>query len=78
MFAAAHPCLPSVQPHPHPQRDPRGPWLTIEPKLAGAGRLDRGNRARKDGEETIPLPTRDDDHPTMAFDHLGQRPIMLL
>jgi hypothetical protein len=78
VIASAYPHLPGVQPHPHPQRDPRGPCLTTQLKLASASRLDRGNRAGKDGEEAIPLPTGDNHHPTMAFDDFGQKAIMLL
>ena len=42
IVALLHMRLAGVQPHPHPQRGTRRPRLRLQPKLAGAGRLDRG------------------------------------
>jgi hypothetical protein len=51
-----HMRFPGVHPHPHPQRRPRRPRLPVQPQLARASGLDRGHRAGKGGEETVPPP----------------------
>jgi len=68
--AAGRPRLAGVQPHPYPQRGARRPRRLLQGELARAGRLDRGNRAGKHGEEAVPLPAGGDHHPTMVLDHL--------
>jgi hypothetical protein len=78
LVAAARPRLPGVQPHPHPQHGPRRPRLTAQPELARAGRLDRGHRAGKDGEHTVPLAAGGDHHPAMVFDDAGHQTVVAL
>ena len=78
IVAFVHMRFPRVQPHPHPQRGTRLPRLRLQPKLASAGRLDRRNRAGKDGEETVTLPTRGDHHPAVLLDHAGDKTVVLL
>ena len=78
MIPAAHPHLPGMQPHPHPQSTTGRPHLTFQPKLTHPGRLHRRHRAVKDSKETVTLPTRGDHRPAMPLDHLSQQPIMPL
>src|SRR5215211_654205 len=78
MIPAAETRLPGMQPHPHPQSTTGRPQLTPEPKLAHPGRLHCRHRAVKDSKETVTLPTGGDHRPAMAFDHLGEKAIMLL
>src|SRR5215218_4480849 len=78
MITAAHPRFPGVQPHPYPQPGTRGPYLTTEPKLTHPGRLNRRNRARKDGKETVTLPAGGDHRPAMPLDHRCKEAIMPL
>jgi hypothetical protein len=76
MIASAHPRFPGVQPHPHPRHTTGRPHLTPEPKLANASRLDRGNSAREDSNETVTLPAGCNHQPAMLLDHLGHKPTM--
>ena len=77
MIAAAHPHLPGMQPHPHPQSTTGRPHLT-QPKLTHPGRLHRRHRAVKDSKETVTLPTGGNHRPAMPLDHLGQKTIVPL
>ena len=76
--AAVRPRFPGMQPHPHLQREARRPRLMRQPELAGARRLDRGNRAGKHREETVTLPARADHHSAIGLDNLSEKAIVPL
>src|SRR5215207_11780312 len=78
MITAAQPRFPCMQPHPHPQSTTGRPHFTPEPKLTHPGRVHCRHRAVKDSKETVTFPPRGDHRPAMAFDLLGEKPIVPL